>query len=295
VAARRRRCVPGGRRNWDLRYSFVRESAWALRALYALGFAWEADDFLSFLVNATSTNRPLKNFFRVNGDDPPEEIELAHLTGYDGARPVRVGNAAARYSQHDVPGALLDAAVVPALARRQLSSSVWGLVRREVENVVGRWDKPDRAFSRRARTHDVEGDVLSVDRGAWFAELRGRPSAGRAGGGLRRVPHARRGGPRHLRTLQMRHSPHHALVGFLPRRTSATVLTIERELSWRARAWRRTQRRADRGRGRHGPSWWLSRHSTTIGAERARARRTSLAYGGRLTHAEHIDPPRADS
>ena len=47
--------VPGGRRNWDLRYSFVRESAWALRALYALGFAWEADDFLSFLVETTSS------------------------------------------------------------------------------------------------------------------------------------------------------------------------------------------------------------------------------------------------
>ncbi len=45
--------IPGGSRNWDYRYCFVRDSAWAMRALYALGFAWEADDFISFLTDAT--------------------------------------------------------------------------------------------------------------------------------------------------------------------------------------------------------------------------------------------------
>ena len=89
-------------RNWDLRYSFVRDSAWALRALYALGFGWEADDFLAFLADVSQDERPLQNLYRLNGDDPPDETELHHLAGYGGARPVRVGNAAVSYSQHDV-------------------------------------------------------------------------------------------------------------------------------------------------------------------------------------------------
>src|SRR5207237_9550209 len=92
--------VPGGSRNWDYRYSFVRDSAWALRALHALGFTWEADDFLAFLVDATADERPLKNLCRLSGEDPPEEVEVGHLWGYGGARPVRVGNAAVTYSQH---------------------------------------------------------------------------------------------------------------------------------------------------------------------------------------------------
>ena len=71
--------VPGGARNWDLRYSFVRDSAWALRALYALGFGWEADDFLAFLADVSQGERPLQNLYRVNGDDPPDETVLPHL------------------------------------------------------------------------------------------------------------------------------------------------------------------------------------------------------------------------
>jgi alpha,alpha-trehalase len=305
--------VPGGRRNWDLRYSFVRESAWALRALYALGFAWEADDFLSFLVDATSTDRPLQNFFRVSGDDPPDETELAHLTGYDGARPVRAGNAAARYAQHDVPGALLDAAVVPALARRQLSNSVWRLVRREVENVVERWGEPDQGiWSRRgAPEHYTTSKVMcwvAVDRGAWLAELRGRSEQAHewraardeiAADVLTRGVTARGTFKEHYDSDELDASLLiTALVGFLPpddERVRRTVLMIERELSAGGLVLRRRTQPGEPivGEAVTVCSWWLVAALTTIG-ELDRARGLAerlLAYGGRLgLYAEHIDP-----
>jgi GH15 family glucan-1,4-alpha-glucosidase len=305
--------VPGGRRNWDLRYSFVRESAWALRSLYALGFAWEADDFLSFLVDATASNRPLQNFFGVTGEDPPEEIELAHLTGYDGASPVRVGNAAARYAQHDVPGALLDAAVVAALARRQLSGSVWRLVRREVENVVARWAKPDRGIwsLRGTPQHYTTSKVMcwvAVDRGAWLAELRGRSEQAQewraardeiAADVLTHGVAARGTFKEHYHSDELDASLLiTALVGFLPpedERVRRTVLTIERDLSAGGLVLRRRTQPDEPivGEAVTVCSWWLVAALTTIGElERARGlAERLLAYGGRFgLYAEHIDP-----
>jgi GH15 family glucan-1,4-alpha-glucosidase len=305
--------VPGGRRNWDLRYSFVRESAWALRSLYALGFAWEADDFLSFLVDASTSDRPVQNFFRVNGDDPPEEIDLTHLTGYEGARPIRVGNAAARYAQHDVPGALLDAAVVPALARRQLSGSVWGLVRREVENVVARWHEPDRGIwsLRGAPQHYTTSKVMcwvAVDRGAWLADLRGRSEQAHdwravrddiAAEVLARGVAARGTFKEHYDSEELDASLLvTALVGFLPphdERVRRTVLAIERELTAGGLVLRR-RTQADEpivGEAVTVCSWWLVGALTMI-RELERSRSLAerlLAYGGRLgLYAEHIDP-----
>ena len=94
--------VPGGSRNWDLRYTFVRDSAWALRALYALGFAWEADDYLAFLAEVSHGRAAAAEPLPAQRRESPEETELAHLRGYGGAVPVRVGNAAVSYAQHDV-------------------------------------------------------------------------------------------------------------------------------------------------------------------------------------------------
>jgi len=305
--------VPGGDRNWDLRYSFVRESAWALRALYALGFRWEADDFLSFLVETTAGNRRLQNFVRVNGDDSPEEVVLPHLRGYGGARPVRVGNAAVRYAQHDVPGALMDAAVVPAMARRQLPSAVWGMVRREVEEVVQHWRKPDRGIwaLRGEPRHYTTSKVMcwvAVDRGAWLAELRGRPELaktwwsvadeiraevldhGVAPDGTFREHYDSDGLDASLLVI--------ALVGFLPpddSRVRRTVLAIERDLAAGGLVLRRRPRAVEPVVGESVTvcSWWLVAALATIGeVERARSRAERLlGYASPLgLYAEHIDP-----
>jgi GH15 family glucan-1,4-alpha-glucosidase len=305
--------VPGGERNWDLRYSFVRESAWALRALYALGFRWEADDFLSFLVETTAGDRRMQNFVRVNGEDSPEEVELPHLRGYGGARPVRVGNAAVRYAQHDVPGALMDAAVVPAMARRQMPSAVWTMVRREVEDVVEHWRKPDRGIwsLRGEPRHYTTSKVMcwvAVDRGAWLAELRGRPELATE---WRAVADAiaadvLASGVAERGTFKEHYDSDDldasllviALVGFLPpddERVRKTVLAVERDLAAGGLVLRRRPRPTEPVVGESVTvcSWWLVAALATIGEiDRARSRAERLlAYASPLgLYAEHLDP-----
>jgi len=305
--------VPGGTRNWDLRYSFVRDSAWALRALYALGFAWEADDFLSFLVETTAGDRPVQTLVRVSGDDPPTEIELPNLTGYGGARPVRVGNAAVAYAQHDVPGALLDAAVVPALARRQLPTAVWTMVRHQVEEVAARWREPDRGFwSLRGRPrHYTSSKIMAwvaVDRGVWLAELRGRPEQARewravadevAADVLARGVSARGTFKVHYESDELDASLLlSALVGFLPTedpRVRETVLAVAEELTAGGVALRRRPRPGDVVAGEAAAvcSWWLVAGLAEIGEiDRARGlAERLLSYASPLgLYAEHLDP-----
>jgi GH15 family glucan-1,4-alpha-glucosidase len=208
---------------------------------------------------------------------------------------------------------LLDAAVVPALARRQLSSSVWGLVRREVENVVARWGKPDRGIwsLRGAPQHYTTSKVMcwvAVDRGAWLAELRGRSEQARAWRAARdeiaedvlaRGVAARGTFKEHYDSDELDASLLiTALVGFLPpedERVRRTVVAIERELSAGGLVLRRRPHPDEPivGEAVTVCSWWLVAALATIG-ELDRARGLAerlLAYGGRLgLYAEHIDP-----
>ncbi len=305
--------VPGGSRNWDYRYSFLRDSAWAVRALHALGFEWEADDFLAFLADSTAADRSLKNLCRVSGEDPPEEVELPHLAGYAGARPVRVGNAAVTYSQHDVLASLIDAATVPALARRRLSSTVWAMARRQVEEVLGRWREPDRGiWSLRAEPrHYTVSKVMcwvAADRGAALAELRARPEKAaewRATAGEIALDVLANGvSPRG--TFRQHYASDELdasllvipLVGFLSgedERVRRTVLAIEDELTIGGVALRRRPgpREPVAGEAFAVCSWWLVSALVTIGAtERAHAlAERLLAYSSRVgLYGEHIDP-----
>ena len=305
--------VPRGTRNWDLRYSFVRDSAWALRALYALGFDWEADDFLAFLADVVQDERPLQNLYRLTGDDPPDEIELHHLSGYGGARPVRVGNAAVGYAQHDVRAALVDAAAVPALARRRLPSTVWAFVRRQVEDAIAQCPEPDRGiWSLRAEPrHYTTSKVMcwvAADRGAALADLRGRPeqastwreaAAEIAADVLRHGVSSRETFKRDYDSDELDASllviP---LVGFLPgddERVRRTILAIEDELTADGIVLRR---RPPPGHVVAGEafavcSWWLVSALVSIGeVDRAHAlAERLLAYGSGLgLYAEHVDP-----
>jgi alpha,alpha-trehalase len=305
--------VPGGSRNWDYRYSFLRDAAWAVRALHVLGFEWEAADFVAFLAELTAADRTLKNLCRVSGDDPPDEVELPHLAGYAGARPVRVGNAATTYSQHDVLASLIDAATVPALARGRISSTVWAMVRRQVEEVLARWREPDRGiWSLRAEPrHYTVSKVMcwiAADRGAALAELRGRPETAaewRATAGEIALDVFANGvSPRgtfrqHYDSDELDSSllviP---LVGFLSgedERVRSTVLAIEDELTVSGLALRQRPGRGEPATGEAFAvcSWWLVSALVTIGAvERAHAlAERLLAYSSRVgLYAEHIDP-----
>lgn len=305
--------VPGESRNWDYRYSFVRDSAWALRALHALGFAWEADDFLAFLVDATAGERPLQNLWRVSGEDPPEEIELPHLGGYAGARPVRVGNAAARYAQHDVWGALVDAAAIPALARGRMSSTVWAMVQRQLDDAVVRWREPDHGVwsLREEPRHYTISKVMcwvAAARGARLASMRGRPEKAREWRAT--AADIARDVLEHGVSSRGRFKVHYdsdeldaalllmPLVGFLPGddpRVRLTVLGVEEELMSGGLVLRRRPRPDEPVAGQAFAvcSWWLVGALVTIGeVDRARSfAERLLSYASPLgLYAEHLDP-----
>src|SRR5438046_6663521 len=83
--------TPGGVRNWDYRYSWIRDSTFMLWGLYTLGFDWEANDFFYFIRDVASGDEPLQVMYGVGGERQLDEHELDHLAGYEGARPVRIG------------------------------------------------------------------------------------------------------------------------------------------------------------------------------------------------------------
>src|SRR4051794_41035131 len=171
---------PGGERNWDSRYVFLRDAAFTLWAMYSLDFDWEADDFFYFLADQAGEDGSLRNIYAVGGQQDLSERTLAHLTGYDGARPVRVGNAAYEYKQHDVWGAVLDAAYLHARSRDKLPERVWPIVRKQVETAAELWREPDRGIwaLRDEPRHYTSSKVMcwtACDRGARLAELRDEP------------------------------------------------------------------------------------------------------------------------
>ena len=106
--------TPGGERNWDYRYTWMRDSTFTLQALHFLNLDWEADEFMQFVADVEPTeDGSLQIMYGVGGERDLPERTLDHLTGYEGATPVRVGNAAFDQRQNDVFGAVLEGA--PAL------------------------------------------------------------------------------------------------------------------------------------------------------------------------------------
>ncbi len=104
----------GGARNWDYRFTWIRDSAFMLRSLYRLGFDWEAIEYWGFVIDAVSggdlnSKFELQIMYGIGGQRDLTEQTLDHLSGYRGARPVRVGNGAWNQQQHDVWGMILDA------------------------------------------------------------------------------------------------------------------------------------------------------------------------------------------
>jgi GH15 family glucan-1,4-alpha-glucosidase len=169
--------VSGGERNYDYRYSFMRDAAFALWGSYSLGFDWEADDFFYFLAELAEDGQDLQNIVAIDGRRDLDERTIDHLSGYEGSRPVRVGNAAHRHEQHDVWGAMLDAAYLHARSRDKLPERIWPIVNELVKRAVENWEKPDRGIwaTRGEPRHYTSSKVMcwvAADRGARLAELR---------------------------------------------------------------------------------------------------------------------------
>jgi GH15 family glucan-1,4-alpha-glucosidase len=169
---------PGGDRNWDYRYSWIRDSTFMLWALYTLGFDEEANDFFYFVADvAEAEEGRLQVMYGIDGASKLEEQELDHLSGYDHSRPVRVGNGAYDQAQHDVWGAVLDSIYVHTRSRDQLPDRLWPIVKRQVEAALAHWREPDRGIweVRGEPKHFTSSKLMcwvAADRGARLAHLR---------------------------------------------------------------------------------------------------------------------------
>jgi GH15 family glucan-1,4-alpha-glucosidase len=168
--------TPHGERNWDYRYAWIRDSTFGLWGLYTLGFDSEANDFFHFVADAAEGADDLQVMYTVEGGrELPEQI-LDHLGGYDGARPVRIGNGAYRQRQHDVWGALLDSVYLHVRSREYLPERVWPTLCRQVETALTRWAEPDRGIweVRGEPKHFTSSKLfcwVAADRGARLAAL----------------------------------------------------------------------------------------------------------------------------
>jgi GH15 family glucan-1,4-alpha-glucosidase len=169
--------APHGERNWDYRYSWIRDSTFMLWSLYSLGFDWEANDFFYFIADVAEGAEELQVMYGVGGERSLEETTLDHMSGYEGARPVRIGNAAYNQRQHDVWGVLLDSVYLHTRSRDTLDERVWPILKRQVEAAIANWRKPDRGIweVRGEPKHFTSSKMfcwVACDRGARLAELR---------------------------------------------------------------------------------------------------------------------------
>src|SRR5215211_6202408 len=143
---------PGGERNWDYRFTWIRDVA-------------EAEE------------DTLQIMYGIDGEAKLPERTLDHLAGYEGARPVRVGNGAYGQEQHDVWGALLDSVYLHTKSRDHLPERIWPILKRQVETALQKWREPDRGIweSRGDPQHFTSSKLMcwvAADRGARLAEIR---------------------------------------------------------------------------------------------------------------------------
>ncbi len=178
---------PGGQRNWDYRFAWVRDSAFAMWGLHALGFDAEAEDFLAFLGDMLEQDggladgggqSALRVLYSVKGAPQLAERTLEHLSGYDGSAPVRVGNDAAAQVQHDIYGAVVDCVYQHARNRDALSERTWRIVVLAVEAALAVWHEPDRGIweVRGEPRHFTFSRIMcwvAADRGSRLAALHG--------------------------------------------------------------------------------------------------------------------------
>jgi GH15 family glucan-1,4-alpha-glucosidase len=174
--------APGGSRNWDYRASWVRDSVFALRSLAELGYAAEADGFRRFVQrSAAGSAEELQIMYGLRGERRLAELALDDLEGYGGARPVRIGNAAARQHQHDVYGELLDLAWSWHRQGHSPDADDWRFLVELVNEAAERWRTPDRGiWELRGRPrHLVHSKVMcwvALDRGLRLAADLGFPA-----------------------------------------------------------------------------------------------------------------------
>jgi GH15 family glucan-1,4-alpha-glucosidase len=176
----------GGVRNWDYRYTWIRDAAFTLYGLLRIGFTEEAVRFMDWLEARwrdaeSQTEAPLQLMYGIDGRADLKEETLTHLEGYRGSRPVRIGNAAHEQLQLDIYGELMDAVYLYNKYAQPVTYDAWTHLRRLIDWLCENWQQPDEGVweVRGGRRDFVYSKLMSwvaVDRGLRLADKRSLPA-----------------------------------------------------------------------------------------------------------------------
>jgi GH15 family glucan-1,4-alpha-glucosidase len=176
--------VIGGSRNWDYRFSWIRDAAFTVYAFVRLGFFQEAAGFISWLQHYAAkhphTGVPLPTVFTIYGEHLPPEETLAHWEGYMGSAPVRIGNAASEQYQADIYGELMDSLYLSNKYVGPIAYDFWAHIRHRLDWICDNWQLPDEGIweVRSGKQHFVYSKLMNwvaLDRGIRLADKRSFP------------------------------------------------------------------------------------------------------------------------
>jgi alpha,alpha-trehalase len=171
--------TPGGERNWDYRFTWMRDSTFTLQALHFLNLDWEADEFMQFVADLEANeDGGLQIMYAIDGRRDLTESTRDDLSGYAGARPVRVGNGAFDQRQNDVFGAVLDSVLLHTRRSERVPRRLWPIVESQAKCATDVWREPDQGIweARGAPQHYVSSKLMcwvGLDRAAKLAHMRG--------------------------------------------------------------------------------------------------------------------------
>jgi GH15 family glucan-1,4-alpha-glucosidase len=171
--------TPGGERNWDYRYTWIRDSTFTLQALHYLNLDWEANEFMAFIADLErNDDGALQIMYGIDGRRDLTESVRDELSGYAGAHPVRIGNGAFDQRQNDVFGAALDSVLLHTRRSQRLPRDLWPLVQSQAGCATAVWRQPDQGIweARGKPQHYVSSKLMcwvALDRAAKLADIRG--------------------------------------------------------------------------------------------------------------------------
>ena len=171
--------TPGGERNWDYRYTWIRDSTFTLQALHFLNLDREADEFMQFIADLElNDDGALQIMYGIDGRRDLTESTRDDLSGYAGASPVRVGNGAFDQRQNDVYGAALDSLLLHTRRSQRLPGRLWPIVESQAKCATDVWRQPDQGIweARGEPQQYVSSKLMcwvALDRASKLAEIRG--------------------------------------------------------------------------------------------------------------------------
>ena len=170
--------TPGGERNWDYRYTWMRDTTFTLQALHYLNLDWEADEFMQFVADLEpNPDGGLQIMYGIDGRRDLTESTREELSGYEGARPVRLGNGAFDQRQNDVFGGVLDSLLLHTRRSEHLPRRLWPLVQTQAAGAIAAWTQPDQGIweARGEPQHYVSSKLMgwvALDRASKLAAIR---------------------------------------------------------------------------------------------------------------------------